>query len=147
MKENYSPTATIIKKNILLSSDKFKEIQKAAKVKLTTKIYRIYIAKEKNKVLGYGVLVSQKVRSKNAVILYFIANDTLKGIEIVAFNEPTEYIPSKTWTAQFKNISTDKMLKLTREIPTITGATLSARSVTNGSRVAFAIYNHVIREK
>lgn len=147
MKENYSPTATITKKNILLSSEKFKKIQANAKVKMQTKIYRIYTAIENGKVLGYGILINKKVRSKNAVIMYLISNNTLKGIEIIAFNEPAEYIPSKTWSSQFKNVPTDKMLQLSRDIPTITGATLSARSVTDGSRIAFALYNELLKGK
>ncbi len=147
MKENYSKTATITKKNILLSSKKFKKIQADAKVKLTTKIYRIYTAKENGKILGYGILINKKVRSKNAVILYLIHKNKLQGIEIIAFNEPHEYIPNKTWTAQFQNVLTNKMLQLSRDIPTITGATLSARSVTNGSRIAFALYNELLQGK
>lgn len=71
----------------------------------------------------------------------------LKGIEIIAFNEPVEYLPSKEWNSQFQNIPTTKMLRLSKEIPTITGATLSARSVTDSSRVAFAFYNEVLKEK
>jgi len=147
MKENYSPTATISKKNILLPNKQFKKIQADAQVKLKTKIYRIYTAVEDGKVLGYGILINNKVRSNNAVIIYFIANDILKGIEIIAFNEPPEYIPNKTWSSQFKDIPTEKMLRLSRDIPTITGATLSARSITDGSRIAFALYNEVIRGK
>jgi hypothetical protein len=147
MKENYSKTATITKKNILLSSERFKKIQAAAKTKLTTKIYRIYIAKEANKLLGYGILINHRVRSKNAVVMYLISKDRLLGIEIIAFNEPHEYIPSKTWTQQFKNIKTDTMLQLSRNIPTITGATLSARSVTESSRIAFALYNELLKGK
>jgi len=148
MKENYSQTATINKKNILLSGEKFHKIQSNAKVKLQTKIYRIYIVKEHGKILGYGILINKKVRSKNAVVMYLITKDgILKGIEIIAFNEPHEYIPSKNWTSQFQNIPTNKMLKLSRDIPTITGATLSARSVTDGSRIAFAIYNELLKEK
>ncbi len=148
MKENYSQTATIRKKNILLSSAMFKKIQSSAKVKLQTKIYRIYIAEKRGKISGYGILINKKVRSKNAVVMYLITKDgILKGIEIIAFNEPHEYIPSKTWTSQFQNIPTNKMLKLSRDIPTITGATLSARSVTDSSRIAFAIYNELLKEK
>ena len=148
MKENYSKTATISKKNILLSSEKFHKIQALAKTKLRTKIYRIYSAKEDGKILGYGILINKKVRSKNAVVMYIITNNAiLKGIEIIAFNEPHEFIPNKTWTAQFQNIPTNKMLELSREIPTITGATLSARCVTDGSRIAFALYNELLKGK
>ncbi|MBA1432869.1 MAG: FMN-binding protein [Epsilonproteobacteria bacterium] len=147
IQENYSKTALISKKNILLTSEQFKKVQQAAKTKLTTKIYRIYIAKEAGKILGYGILINRKVRSKNAVVMYLISHNKLLGIEIIAFNEPQEYIPTKRWTEQFKNLSTNTMLHLSREIPTITGATLSARNVTDGSRIAFALYNELLKEK
>lgn len=147
MKENFSVNAIISKRNILLSNATFKKVQKDAKTRLTTKIYRIYIAKKDNKILGYGILINKKVRSKNAVVLYLISKDILKSIEIIAFNESREYLPTKRWKSQFQNISTNKMLKLSRNIVTITGATLSARSVTSGSRIAFAIYKEVIKVK
>lgn len=147
MRENYSQDAQVSKKNVLLNKNRFNSIQKNAKVKLDTKIYRIYTAKENNKILGYGILINKKVRSKNAVVLYFISKSILQGIEIIAFNEPQEYIPTKQWNEQFKNISTSKMLRLDREVPTITGATLSARSITDGSRLAFALYNELLKGK
>jgi Na+-translocating ferredoxin:NAD+ oxidoreductase RnfG subunit len=147
MKANYSQDAKISKKNIMLSNIEFKKVQQQARAKLNTKIYRVYLAKKDNKIVGYGILINRKVRSKNAVVLYFISKRILQNIEIIAFNEPREYIPTKKWQSQFQNIPTNKMLKLSREIPTITGATLSARSVTDASRVAFAIYNEVIRKK
>jgi len=147
MQENYDLNATVTKKNILLSNSKFKSIQKNAQTKLTTKIYRVFTAKKDGKTLGYGVLVNRKVRSKNAVILYFIQDSTLQGIEVIAFNEPLEYVPTKKWNAQFVNIKTDKMLQLNRDIPSISGATMSARSVTDGSRIAFAIYNELLKAK
>jgi len=147
MRENYSVDAIISKKNILLSKKSYRAIQENASVKLTTKIYRIFTAKKDNNILGYGVLINRKVRSKNAVVLYFIADDILKGIEIIAFNEPIEYLPTKTWNSQFRDISTTKMLHLSRGIPSISGATLSARSVTDGSRVAFALYNELLKAK
>ena len=147
MQKNYDINATVTKKNVLLSNDKFTNIQKNAKVKLTTKIYRIFTATKDGEILGYGVLVNRKVRSKNAVILYLIQDSVLQGIEIIAFNEPLEYVPTKKWNAQFMNVKTDTMLQLNRDIPSISGATMSARSVTDGSRIAFALYNELLKDK
>lgn len=148
MKYTYGEDSEISKKNILLSSEQAATISKEAKVTLDTKIFRVFKAVTDNKALGYGILINKKVRSKNAVVLYFITNKSiLKGIEIVAFNEPLEYMPSKEWKLQFQNIPTTKMLRTSKEIPTITGATLSARSVTDGSRVAFAFYNEILKNK
>jgi hypothetical protein len=146
MKYAYGQESEISKKNILLSSQQAARITEEAKVKLDTKIFRIFKAIKADKVLGFGILVNNKVRSKNAVVIYFITPQSiLKGIEIIAFNEPDEYIPSKEWNSQFQNIETTKMLRSSKEIPTITGATLSARSITDSSRVAFALYNEVLK--
>jgi len=147
MQENFSPDAKIVKKNILLHSKQAHAIQNRAKVKLSTKIYRTYKALNNGKVEGYGILINKKVRSKNAVVLYIIKDDVLTDIEIIAFNEPAEFMPTKGWLEQFKARPTDKNLTLNRDIPTVTGATLSARVVTDGSRVAFALYNEVLQGK
>ncbi len=147
MKEAYDLNATITKKNILLSNTKYKNIQKNAKTKLDTKIYRIFTAKKDDKILGYGVLVSRKVRAKNGVVLYFIKNNNLLGIEVIAFNEALEYLTTDRWNSQFEDINTSKMLRLNRDIPSISGATMSARSVVEGSRIAFAVYNELLKGK
>ncbi len=144
----YGSDAKVLKQNILLSKAQASRIQKEAKVKLNTKIYRIFKAHKGKAFLGYGILINKKVRSKNGVVLYFISKDSiLKGIEIIAFNEPIEYLPSKQWNSQFQDKNTSKPLRVSREISTITGATLSARSVTDGSRLAFAIYNEILKGK
>lgn len=148
MKYTYGDDAVITKKNILLSKSKTKIIEKNAQSKLSSKIFRIFKATKENQTLGYGILVNKKVRSKNAVVLYFISNNgILKGIEVIAFNEPLEYLPSKNWNSQFENIDTTTMLYASKEIPTITGATLSARSITDASRIAFSLYNELLKDK
>lgn len=147
MKQSFSSSAKIVKKNIMLKSNEAKSIQELSKVKLKTKIFRTYKASKGGEILGYGVLINKKVRSKNAVVLYIISKDSiLKSIEIIAFNEPHEYIPSKKWISQFKDVKTDQQLRVGRQIPTITGATMSARSITDGSRLAFAIYNELLKK-
>ncbi len=147
MQANYGYDTQIAKKNILLSNAKFIKIQKDSQTKLDTKIYRIYTAKRGDILIGYGILINRKVRSKNAVTLYMIHTHKLQSIEIIAFNEPLEYLPTNSWQAQFKNNDTATSLMLHKEIPTITGATLSAKSITEGSRVAFALYNELLKER
>lgn len=148
MKATYGEAVEVSKKNILLQNAQAEKINQDAKVKLDTNIFRVFKALKNNETVGYGILINRKVRSKNAVVLYMISKDSiLKGIEIIAFNEPPEYIPSKTWIKQFDNISTDERLILSKDIPTITGATLSARSLVDSSRIAFALYNEMLKGK
>lgn len=148
MQENFGKKSTITKKNILLKNIQAKNIQDISKIKLKSKIFKVFKAMDSDKIMGYGIIVNKKVRSKNAVVLYMINNnDILVSIEIISFNEPMEYIPSNTWQEQFKSISTSNQLRLNKDIPTISGATLSARSIVNGSKIAFAFYNEILKDK
>jgi len=148
MKYCYGPKSKISKKNILLSAKQIEKIQKRAKIKLKNRIFRLFTAKKGEEILGYGVLLSRKIRSKNGAVLYMISKDAkLKSIEIIAFNEPIEYIPSKKWLSQFNGLSIDKEPIVGKDISTITGATLSARAITDGARLAFALYNVLLKER
>ncbi|MDD5203243.1 MAG: FMN-binding protein, partial [Sulfurimonas sp.] len=73
----YKDATKIEKRNILLTNAQAQKIQEESKVKLSSKIYRIFTAQKDEKVLGYGILINETVRSKNAVILYFISSDSL----------------------------------------------------------------------
>ena len=138
----------IKKKNVLLKNDQAQKIQKNARVKLPSKVVRIYSALKDSKTLGYGILINKKVRSKNAVVLYHISkDDTLLSMEVISFNEPLEYLPTESWAKQFENKKTDNMLIVSKNIPTISSATLSANAITDGSRIAFAVYNELLKSK
>jgi Na+-translocating ferredoxin:NAD+ oxidoreductase RnfG subunit len=148
MKQSYGVDSKIIEESIILSGAEAKKVQDASQVKLGTKIFKVFKAVEDSKTLGYGVLINRKIRSKNGVVLYMISPESvLKGIEVIAFNEPMEYVPSKKWISQFENVDTKTPLALSKDIPTITGATLSAKSFVDGSRVAFSIYNELLKGK
>jgi len=141
MKLHFGEDSTIEKKSLLLTSDETKTITKLAKVKLKTKIYKTFRASKDGKLLGHGILVLHKVRSKDTAVLSIITPDgRLKTIEIVAFNEPMEYLPSKSWIEVLDNQTLSDSLALGKDIPSITAATMSARAATNAVRIALSIY-------
>lgn len=126
--------------NIILSEEQTQQLSKVSMQKIETKLYRLYIAKNDAKTVGYGVLLNKKVRTKTAIALYLIGTDNkIKSIEIVAFNEPMEYLPTKTWLDGFDNKSAANTLRLNQDIPTVSGATLSARAITDGARIALSL--------
>lgn len=130
--------------SIILSEAQLQQLSKGSQQSIDTKLYRLYIAKNDTKTLGYGVLVNKKVRTKTAISLYLIGTDgKIKSIEIVAFNEPIEYLPTKTWLEGFDSKSSANTLRLNQDIPTVSGATLSARAITDGSRIALTLIDIV----
>ncbi|MFA6144105.1 MAG: FMN-binding protein [Sulfurimonas sp.] len=131
---------SVEQQNIILSQAQVQQLMKASQQPIETKLYRVYSAKNDSKTVGYGVLLNKKVRTKTAIALYLIdMSGKIKSIEIVAFNEPIEYLPTKTWLDGFDNKSSANTLKLNQDIPTTTGATLSARAITDGARIALSL--------
>jgi len=148
MNQSYGAKSKISEENILLTNIQAKKIQEESNVKLDSNIFKVFKAQLSGKTVGYGVLINRKIRSKNGVVLYLISSDSvLKSIEVIAFNEPMEYVPSKKWMSQFENVNSNTPLNLSKDIPTITGATLSAKSFVDGSKIAFALYNEVLKGK
>ena len=146
IRSSFTGVSTIDPKQIILTKKQFSQVQARAKAAVRTKIYRYYDIKSNTKRLGYAVLISRKVRAKKATVLYAFDNSgTLKFTEIMAFGEPPEYIPSKTWMSQLQNRDDSVILTVGKDIPTISGATLSARSITEGARVARAIYEIILK--
>lgn len=140
LKNSIKGITKIEKKSIILTASKAAYVEKSSKLKVTSKIFRTYRAFKNNELQAYAILVPRKVRSKNAMALYiFSPSKELLSVEIIAFNEPHEYIPQKEWLKQFEGKRSVDELRVGKAIATITGATLSAKSVTDGARVATAI--------
>ncbi len=138
----YGDDAAIEKKNVLLTIDKAKQVYRSAGVKEGKKIFRTFKVKKGAKTVAYAILVSRVVRSKNAAVLYiFTPQGAIDGIEVVAFNEPPEFTPPKAYLDQFKGKRSSDTLRVGKDIPTITGATMSARNVTDGARLASRIFD------
>lgn len=146
IRSSFLKVSAIEAKQIILTKKQFSQVQSRAKAAVRTKVYRYYDIKSATKSLGSAVLISRKVRSKKATVLYAFDNSgKLKFTEILAFGEPPEYIPGKTWMSQLQNKSDSTKLTVGKDIPTISGSTLSARSITEGARVARAIYEIVLK--
>jgi len=141
------PSSTKMEKHsLILTAKQFSQIQKKAKARVDTKVYRYYTLSNKGKTTGYAILEFRKVRTKKATIIYaFDMKGTLISTEILAFGEAPEWVPSKTWMSQLQNKSPKAALHIGKDIPTISGATLSARCVSEGARVARAIYESVLK--
>ena len=140
LKENFSETIMIEKKSLILTKAEAKVIQQEAKVKLDSKIIRLYLVKEADETIGYGVVLKKRIRTKNAAVLYMINSEKkIKAIEILSFSEPREYMPNKAWQSVFAGKSSDDMLIAGKDIPTISGATMSADALSKAARLVLAI--------
>ena len=140
LQSNYDSNITVNKKSLIITKEESKSIQKQARTKLSSKIIRYYEVKKEKTTIGHAILLKQKIRTKNAAILYMVdANKTMVAIEIISFKEPSEYKPNSTWKEIFVGKTTEDTLVAGKDIATISGATMSARAIANAARVALAI--------
>jgi len=131
----------ITKKNKLFSSAQAHEVSQLARTKLSTKIYRIFQITQDDKLISYAFLTINKMRTKDAAVLFILdLEGKVVSVETIAFGEPSEYAPSKKYQELFLNQNITNKLRVGKEIPTMTGATLSARGYSRGARVALALF-------
>ena len=131
----------VIKKSKILTKAQHKQVQQLAKTKLKSKLYRVYHAKKSGHIIGHGILLTEIVRSKSTAVLYIVnAKGELQAIEIIAFNEPKEYLPSKRWLKQFDKNQDENFSSQDGNINNVSGATLSASAVINVANLAHAIW-------
>ncbi len=140
--KNFFPGSTIEVRNIVITKDQKRKIEKIARTRLSTRLISIYVAKRGDEVVGYGYVDIHRVRTHNESVLFVISPEgKILGVEVLSFNEPLEYMADEEWLEIFKGKSIDKdQLRLGRDIPNITGATLTARAIARASRRALAIW-------
>ena len=130
------------KATLYLSEDQAGRAAALAGMPLPSRIVTRYAARAGDgALLGHGYVDSHIVRTKPETLLIVVAPDaTVRRIEVLAFEEPRDYLPSGRWYAQFEGRALDDDLGLRRGIRTLSGATLSSRSTTDAVRRALAAH-------
>ncbi|HVE15022.1 MAG TPA: FMN-binding protein [Elusimicrobiota bacterium] len=81
------------------------------------------------------------VRTMPAVIMTAVdARGQARFVEVLSFQEPDDYLPVKRWLGLFAGKPLDRELKVGGAIRNVTGATLSARAITDSVRRALAVH-------
>ncbi len=140
--KGFFPEAEIEVRNIVITKAQKERIEKLARNKLPTRLVSFYIARKGGQVVGYGYVDIHRVRTHNESVLFVISPEgEIVGVEVLSFNEPLEYMADENWLKIFKgkNIERDR-LRLGRDIPNMTGATLTARAIVKASRRALAMW-------
>lgn len=136
------------KKTVFLDTKQKEKIEELARTKVESRVFTFYVGEKDGEVVGYALFGSHVVRTKPEVYMAVIKPDGSLGfIEILAFYEPEEYLPSKKWFRQFNNKGLNDDLWLKRGINAISGATMSANGIIRETRIALAVFKVTILEE
>jgi hypothetical protein len=148
LKHVFPDADNILKRNIFLNKEQVEEIGSRAKTQLHTKLYVFYEGKRRGETLGYAVIDTHHLRTKTETVIVVINPDgTLKLTEILAFFEPSEYMPSKSWLHLYQNRPLEDSLRLGKGIPNITGATITSNALMKSIRSILAVYQVAVKGK
>ena len=131
----------IEKRHAFLTERQAESIRRMAKAEVDSRLYTFYVAKSSGKETGYAVIDTHTLRTLTETVMFVINPDgTLRHAEILAFFEPTDYMPSGKWIDLFSGKTKMDKMKVGKGVPNITGATISARSFSQATRRVLAVY-------
>ncbi len=137
------PGARVERRTAYLDGEQIDEVKRLAGpgVEPARAMMPYYLATHEGETVGVAYFDTRRVRAEAATVMYVVdPTGRLARVEVIAFNEPREYLPRPAWLQQFTGRALDKDLALKRGIRGMTGASLTARMVTAGARRILALH-------
>ena len=135
------PGARVERRAIALSEGQARAVETRARVKLSSRLVTAYLARRDGVLVGTAFFDIRTVRTMPGVFMIVVAPDsTVTRVDVLAFHEPPDYRPTARWLALAAHRRLGESLWPGRDLPNLSGATLSARAVTEATRTALALF-------
>ena len=143
------PDAITERQTLFLSDEQRGRVAEESGAEVSSALATRYVARGVDGVVrGWAYLDTHRVRTlPETVMVVLDADGTVRRVEVVTFREPLEYMPRKGWYEQYEGQKLDDDLALKRDIRSVTGATLTARSTTEAVRRVLALHAVVAKER
>ena len=84
---------------------------------------------------------THRVRTMPETVMVVVDRDgKVDRVEILSFDEPTDYFPKRRWIDQLLGRKLDPELSLNRAVRPISGASLTGRAIVNATRKVLALH-------
>ncbi len=145
VKSLFFPKEVLKKSPIIISDDLQKKMRSISSVRHPFKGDKIW------KTADGSWLIVDEVLGKHEMITYAVAINSkgeILGIEIIEYVESYGYeIQGDDWRRQFIGKTASHPIKLKQDIQNISGATLSAKHVTDGVKRVMALYDIALKSE
>lgn len=134
------PGCAVERRTVYLTEDQVRDAERDAGTRLVSAIVNPYVATCGGRPGGVALFDTHVVRTLAETVMVAIDPDgRLLRVEVIAFDEPPDYLPRPEWYRQFDGRGLDPELELRHAIRPVTGASLSARAATDAARRALAL--------
>lgn len=106
------------------------------------RFHTFYIARDaRGQIIGHALFDTHTVRTKEQTLLIALNPDsTVRSTRVISFFEPQEYLAPDRWLQIFTGKSSKDAIRTGRDLPTISGATLTTRAVSDAVRKAIQLH-------
>jgi hypothetical protein len=137
----FPPPQRVERRTLYLDAAQARRTAELAGVPVETRVAVYYVGLRDDQVTGYLHFDSHLVRTLPETIGVLLdPGGGIVRIEILSFDEPEDYLPGPRWLQQFPGRGLDPDLALGRGIRAMTGATLTARAITQAARRVLALH-------
>ena len=132
--------ATITGDRVYLTAEQAERIAEISREEIRTRIYARYVARRDGVVVGRAYVDTHVVRTKRESLLISLeADGRVRRIDVTAFLEPPEYVPSDRWRRQYYERPLGDDIAIHRAIRPIAGGTLTTYAVNGAVRRVLAL--------
>lgn len=148
LKKAFPTAQNIVRLDVFLSDEDVQQIEKTAGRKPEGKLFTFYRADGPEGIIGYALIRARILRTMPAVVMLVIRPDGQIGkVELLANHEPETHIPGQTWFDRFIGRVLDDRLWPRKDIPVVSGATISVEAITREIRLGLAVFALAIARK
>lgn len=131
---------------LYLRPEQVRAVEKAARSKLPSAVVTVFETWNGAQCTGRAYLDTHVVRTMPETVLTVLEPDgRLRMALVLAFHEPSDYLPRDRWLETLKGRALDDEMWPGRGVRRVTGATLSAQAMTEAVRRAMALDALVVR--
>jgi hypothetical protein len=145
LKSAFPNAARVERQTFFLTPEQLKVIKQKSGAEEAGQLVIRYVGRNASgAILGYAYFDAHRVRTLPETIMVVVTPaGVIDHVDILSFNEPTDYLPKRRWLDQLRTRKLDDELAVNRAIRPISGATLSGRAIVVASRKVLAIHSIV----
>jgi len=137
----FPPPQEVERRTLYLDEAQAKQAGAAAGVLVEARVIPYYVGLSAGRVTGFAYFDTHLVRTlPETIMIRLTPAGTIKAIDILSFDEPQDYRVTARWLEQFQGRDAAGAPRLPEAIRSLSGATLSARAVTDAARRILALH-------
>ena len=137
------PSGTkVTRQTFFLTAQQLAEARRESGVDFNDQLIIRYEGTRDGRIVGWAYFDTHRVRTLPETVMIVVAPDAkIDHIDILSFDEPTDYFPKRRWLDQLLGRKLDPELSLNGAIRPISGASLTGRAIVNASRKVLALHH------